>query len=85
MKNSGRGECWWDYILHRQVRRVKRPECRKAGREMRVRTPPPERSLRTDVSPFLVATTYYSPHGECQWNYMDFSVGGSSPPPASAG
>jgi len=39
----------------RQVRRVKRPESRKVGWEMRVRVPPLERSLRTAVSPYLVA------------------------------
>lgn len=70
--------------FHRQVRRVKRLESRKAGREMRVRIPPPERSLRTAVSPLFVATAQHH-HGECQWNYMDFSVGGSIPPLASAG
>ena len=51
---------------------------------MRVRVPPLERSLRTAVSPFLVATTPRTPHGECQWNYMDFRVGGSNPPSALA-
>jgi hypothetical protein len=49
------------------VRRVKRPESRKAGWEMRVRIPPPERSLRTasrrSSSPRPITTTRRMPAG----------------------
>ena len=38
--------------------------------EMRVRSPPWESSLRTAVSPLLVATGQQSFHGECRPDYM---------------
>src|SRR3569623_3524534 len=50
----------------RKVRREKRP----GNREMRVRIPSLERSLRTpEVSPILVATAEPYHHGECRSDY----------------
>ena len=43
---------------------------------MRVRTPPWECSLRTAVSPRLVATAQQSYHGECRPDYMAFHAPG---------
>jgi len=55
---KGRGKCWWDYIPKLKARRVKRPAIARDQREMRVRIPPLECSLRAAVSPLLVASAF---------------------------
>ncbi len=79
MKKTGSWRMLVGLHLHRQVRRVKRPESREAGREMRVRIPPLERSLRTAVSPFLVATTLSNDTANADGTTLGARNAGSNP------
>lgn len=72
-RNFGKswGECWWDYILQPQAQRVKRPDVSDGNGEMRVRIPPPERSLRAAVSPQLVAPVFSKSTANAAEDYME--------------